>query len=93
MQATCETSDFRKFGSRINFDWFLKAIKLVGSKIPGRSLVIHIKTWHAQFSRKSDIFGLQIGSFQERSFPDRCMVNRKEDPGYEGVEITDAKVT
>ena len=26
---------------------------------------------HAQFNRKSDIFGLQIGSFQGRSFPDR----------------------
>ena len=28
---------------------------------------MHVR--HAQFNRKSDIFGLQIGSFQDRSFP------------------------
>ena len=33
------------------------------------SLVMHLKARHVQFNRKSDIFGLQIGSFRGRSFP------------------------
>ena len=37
---------------------------------------------HAQFNRKSAIFGLQIGSFQGRSFP--TAGQRNEDAGYEG---------
>ena len=44
---------------------------MAGSKIPRSSLVIHLKVGHAQFNWKSVIFGLQIGSFQGRSFPDR----------------------
>ena len=35
-------------------------------------MVNHLNAWHAQFNRKSDNFGLQIGSFQGCSFPDRC---------------------
>lgn len=36
-----------------------------------RLLVIHFKAKRAQFSRKSDKFGLQTGSLQWRTFPDR----------------------
>jgi len=39
---------------------------------------------HAQFNWKSAIFGLQIGSFQGRSFP--TAGQRNEDAGYEGVQ-------
>lgn len=37
---------------------------------------------HAQFNRKSVIFGLQIGSFQARSFL-RPLVKGNEDSGFE----------
>ena len=39
--------------------------------MPRSSLVIHLKAAHAQLNRKSDIFGLLIGSFQGCSFHDR----------------------
>ncbi len=45
--------------------------KMAGSKTPKTSLVVLLKVRHAQFNHKSDIFGLQIGTFQGRSFPDR----------------------
>ena len=48
-----------------------KAIQMAGSKIPKSSMVIHLKAGHAQLNRKSAISGLQIGSFQDRSFHDR----------------------
>ena len=41
---------------------------------------MHVR--HAQINRKSAIFGLQIGSFQGRSFP--TAGQRNEDAGYEG---------
>ena len=44
---------------------------MAGSKIPRSSLVIHLKAEHAQLNRKSSISGLQIGSFQGRSFHNR----------------------
>ena len=40
-------------------------------------MVIHLKAGHAQFNRKSEIFGLQIGSFPGRSFPDRWSREKK----------------
>ena len=49
-------------------------------KAASRGCAMHIK--HAQFNRKSAIFGLQIGSFQGRSFP--TAGQRNEDAGYEG---------
>ena len=52
------------------------AILLVSTKTQrivasGDESVIHLKAGHAQINQKSDIFELQIGSFQGRSFPDR----------------------
>ena len=44
---------------------------MAGSKIPRSWFVIHLKAVHAQLNRKSAISGLQIGSFQGRSFHDR----------------------
>ena len=46
---------------------------------------MHVR--HAQFNRKSAIFGLQIGSFQGRSFP--TAGQRNEDAGYEGETTTE----
>ena len=40
------------------------------SEIPRSCLVIHLKAGHAQLNQKSAISGLQIGSFQGRSFHD-----------------------
>ena len=48
---------------------------------------MHVR--HAQFNRKSAIFGLQIGSFQGRSFP--TAGQRNEDAGYEGGAVQLAK--
>ena len=47
---------------------------------------MHVR--HAQFNQKSAIFGLQIGSFQGRSFP--TAGQRNEDAGYEGALRMDA---
>ena len=46
-------------------------IQMAGSKMPRSSLVIHLKAGHALFNRKSNIFRLQIGLFQGRSFHNR----------------------
>ena len=65
-----QTSNSRKFHHRIDFDWFERQYKW--QEVNSRSsLVFHLITGHMQFNRKSDIFGLQIGSFQGRSFHDR----------------------
>ena len=49
---------------------------------------MHVR--HAQFNRKSAIFGLQIGSFQGRSFP--TAGQRNEDAGYEGEYGSDMTI-
>ena len=80
-----ETSDSRKFPYKIDIDWFHgKTTQLAESKIPRRSLVIHLKADHAQLSRKSAISVLQIGSFQGHLLVSRPLVKRNKDPGYEG---------
>ena len=45
--------------------------------MPRNLLVIHLKAGHAQFNRKFDIFGLQIGCFQACSFQDRWLSGTK----------------
>ena len=57
---------------------------MAGSKIPRSSLVIHLKSGHAQFNRNSDIFGLQI--FPE-SLVSRPLVKGNEDPRNEGESL------
>ena len=51
---------------------------MAGSKILRGSLVFNLKNGHAQFNRKSVIFGVS-----------RPLVKRYEDPGYEGKFVTD----
>ena len=72
-RATLESSFTDRF-------WLvLTKIQMAGSETPRSSLVIHLKSGHAQFNRRSDIFGLQ------GSLVSRPLVKRNEDPGYQGA--------
>ena len=61
----------RKFHCRVDFDCFWKQSNWPKVKYREARWSCILKARHAQFNRKPDIFGLQIGSFQRRSFPNR----------------------